>query len=283
MPLSGRYLLSIGLVTLLSACQGFDTNQKVTPTPAAESFDRVIDDYAKLYDKEFVGVSGNEKGVRVVALKGPALPPGSYRPLNQVDDLSVDCHASRAQLQQYDLREYPQVDAASLFESNLSLPTSLSKGLGIVANAGGGSAKRYQVKFESPVALFLPQSEVNKLWSKPACSSKVYQKNSTVALVRGYIYARLTAVVQSESNFAPKVQVFNEDTFSVRYAGNGSWQIADRAAKRYMTLVSMQTFTSDGTISRGEDEPPHTVTLSPPSAKDLQLLEAAPGRYGEGQ
>src|SRR3954447_1859030 len=96
---------------------------------AAESFDQVIDSYAKLYDREMLSVTGDEKGVRVLPLRGFKLPIGAYRPLKQVDDLSPECYAARDQIRQYELREYPQVDAASVFEANLSLPSTLSKGL----------------------------------------------------------------------------------------------------------------------------------------------------------
>jgi hypothetical protein len=132
------------------------------------------------------------------------------------------------------------------------------------------------------VALFLPQSEVDKLWAKPACASKVRRKNTTVALVRGYVFARLTAVVNSETAIAPKVKVFEEDVVSVRYLDNGTWQITDRAAKPYMLLASTQSFGEEGgAITRGEAPAPPALVR--PTDQDVQALLRTTGRYGGEQ
>jgi hypothetical protein len=264
----------------LSACAAKQPGKGVVQS--GETFDQVLEGYARLYDREMTTAAGNEKGLRVLPMKGLKLCVGAYRPLNAVDDLSPDCCAARAQIRQYDMREYPQVDAATELEAGFVLPTSLSQGLGIVAKAAGKSISRYQVRLESPVALYLSQSEVTKLWAKPSCSSKVFKKNTTVALVRGYVYARLTAVVMTDTAVAPKVKVFEEDLFTVRYLDNGSWQISDRAAKPYMWLASTQTFGEEsGAISRGEVPAP--AVLVRPTEQDVQMLQRTTGRYGGEQ
>jgi hypothetical protein len=256
-PSSSSRLIAAGICAVLFACAPKPPVEKIRTQ--GETFEQVLDGYAKLYDRQMTSLAGNE-----------------------VDDLASECYAARDQIRQYDLLEYPQVNAANELEANLVLPHSLSQGLGIVAKVAGKSVSGYQVRLESPVALFLPQSEVDKLWAKPACASKVRRKNTTVALVRGYVFARLTAVVNSETAIAPKVKVFEEDVVSVRYLDNGTWQITDRAAKPYMLLASTQSFGEEGgAITRGEAPAPPALVR--PTDQDVQALLRTTGRYGGEQ